>query len=1030
MSFGAVFVVFLAACVMLCQEANAGCSVTNLKFTGGDGFLPVLGNDNKIYNTYHHQAARVQCVDPATGDFCTGYPSDGILLTPLLQALDWPGMTGIPGIALADTLVQSNYNGVMFRCQDPLRDECAHYLNPITFIMADTRIFFGVSCFDTKNNRLCTGSEVTILNPASVYFHNTAVGPVIPNGGIQSFVPYNDKAYSFDYGMNLLCYDLVTSQRCPGFPKSYASILPAVNPALGSGESLVTLRYLNYNGRPSLYVAVAGGGIPGSPTSAVRFTCFELSSGAFNICPEFFGQAYDLVPSGAGYVFEFFFDYDKSGNPTAICLFSYAVAADNAACRSLSNPNVAPASSNLDAIKAHSSNYGMINQLTIDNRMYWGTVSLHNMFCFDFNLGTVCPNFPISEFDRTGKITNDYGVAKDPNGNCFFALGDAANLYSFDAEGHLPCVANVVQPNAVDDSYYFTNYNTVTLDVLGNDSEFNPPSFAITITSASPNIAIVNGKIQFTPTQPIDTFTYRICSVGFGPSSDTAVVVVKACLDENDSDGDGVFNCFDLDDDNDGILDTVEGTGNPDGDVFINSFDLDSDGDGIFDLIENIANGPALPNTLNLVTSSGYSLDLNNDGRLDGTGASYQAISTDVGKNGVVNRVETSIDSGILISQLSHPNTDGTGNADFLDTDSDDDTILDSTEKNVDSDGDKIPDFRDLDSNNDGIPDNTPLDDVGKNGVVNRVETSIDSGILISQLSHPNTDSDSSPDFLDTDSDGDTVLDSAEGNNDNDGDNIPNFRELDSDNDGILDSIEKNIDSDSDGVPNFLDLDSDNDGTSDLVESGSYNPQDRDHFTGVDSDKDGIVNEVDQAPSAFRGPANFVVLDTDRDGTPDYLEVDSDNDGTFDADEKSNLPPSFINSSTGRVVGSDSDGDGIVNIIDDCNCFGGLTARKFTIISPTNAPWLMYASKEISWQNSLDTEYTALKIDLVNAKTGARKVIHDTYPIGPDSAETQSVLYRMSGVALGAYKISFGVYTTSGSFVPDRFSSPLFNVKT
>merc|ERR1711988_398648 len=105
-------------------------------------------------------------------------------------------------------------------------------------------------------------------------------------------------------------------------------------------------------------------------------------------------------------------------------------------------------------------------------------------------------------------------------------------------------------------------------------------------------------------------------------------------------------------------------------------------------------------------------------------------------------------------------------------------------------------------------------------------------------------------------------------------------------------------------------------------------------------------------------------------------------------------------------------------------------ARKFTVVSPTSAAWLMYASKEISWQHNLYAEYTALKIDLVNAKTGARKAIRDNYPIGPDTAETQSIIYRMSGVALGAYKISFGVYTPSGSLIPDRFSSPIFNVKT
>ncbi len=50
-----------------------------------------------------------------------------------------------------------------------------------------------------------------------------------------------------------------------------------------------------------------------------------------------------------------------------------------------------------------------------------------------------------------------------------------------------------------------------------------------------------------------------------------------------DSDGDGVGNLTDLDDDNDGILDTVEGTTDFDNDGLPNSLDLDSDNDNCSD---------------------------------------------------------------------------------------------------------------------------------------------------------------------------------------------------------------------------------------------------------------------------------------------------------------------------------------------------------------------------------------------------------------------------------------------------------------
>ncbi len=53
-----------------------------------------------------------------------------------------------------------------------------------------------------------------------------------------------------------------------------------------------------------------------------------------------------------------------------------------------------------------------------------------------------------------------------------------------------------------------------------------------------------------------------------------------------DTDGDGVPDKNDLDDDNDGILDTLEGNDDFDGDGIPNHLDLDSDNDGIYDLLE------------------------------------------------------------------------------------------------------------------------------------------------------------------------------------------------------------------------------------------------------------------------------------------------------------------------------------------------------------------------------------------------------------------------------------------------------------
>ena len=127
--------------------------------------------------------------------------------------------------------------------------------------------------------------------------------------------------------------------------------------------------------------------------------------------------------------------------------------------------------------------------------------------------------------------------------------------------------------------------------------------------------------------------------------------------------------------------------------------------------------------------------------------------------------------------------TDGDGVFDYMDTDSDNDGILDSVEGSADTDADGIPDYRDSDSDNDGIPD----------AIEGRVDP----------------DGDGLPNSIDTDSDGDGISDSQEGAGDADGDGTPNYLDLDSDGDGIFDAIELVADADGDGVPSFLDDDSD-----------------------------------------------------------------------------------------------------------------------------------------------------------------------------------------------------------------------------
>ncbi|NHM03077.1 hypothetical protein G4D72_13300, partial [Flavobacterium sp. KDG-16] len=64
--------------------------------------------------------------------------------------------------------------------------------------------------------------------------------------------------------------------------------------------------------------------------------------------------------------------------------------------------------------------------------------------------------------------------------------------------------------------------------------------------------------------------------------------------------------------------------------------------------------------------------------------------------------------------------------------------------------------------------------------------------------------------------------------------------------------------------------------------------------------------------------------DFDGDGLPNYLDLDSDNDGLSDVVETSNGALDANND--GEIDGADTDGDGISNAVDATNGFGDVDA--------------------------------------------------------------------------------------------------------
>ena len=321
---------------------------------------------------------------------------------------------------------------------------------------------------------------------------------------------------------------------------------------------------------------------------------------------------------------------------------------------------------------------------------------------------------------------------------------------------------------------------------------------------------------------------------------------------ETDTDGDGVIDGQDIDDDNDGITDADEGDGlvDSDGDGTPNSKDTDSDDDGCLDAIEGDG-----AYTINDLGATGGILGIPDSAGLIGGG------------QGPGDSTDPTVSSACV-------------------TDSDGDGLLDIEE---DSNGNGIVDPMetdpfDADTDNDGIDDGTEL---GLNQDIDPTTTT---------------------DPLNADTDADGLLDGIEDTDANGFFDVGETNPLnaDTDADGLLDGIE---DTDANGIvdPGESDpllIDSDFDGIEDGTEAGVYNDLDPSTTTdpaNPDTDSDGLMDgeeDVNANGAVDSGETNPGNSDSDGDGEQcndgyevnqmgtDPLNPDFDGDGYSDCDEE------------------------------------------------------------------------------------------------------------------------------------------------
>lgn len=397
----------------------------------------------------------------------------------------------------------------------------------------------------------------------------------------------------------------------------------------------------------------------------------------------------------------------------------------------------------------------------------------------------------------------------------------------------------------------------------------------------------------------------------------------------------------DIDDDDDGIPDTVESGGvdplddddldgipnyrdtnypgfvdiNGDGvndnfdsdlDGVINELDLDSDNDGIPDVVE----------------SGG--VDANGDGKIDNyTDTDNDGFSQNVDANNT-----GSAGSGNGLGLLD---TDGDSIPNMFDLDSDNDGIPDVVEVyGADSNNDgKIDSYADTD--NDGFSDNVD-GDVGNDGTAENLVNALlrtgadaDGDGRADNYPYKNMDVDSKANPYDLDSDGDGITDVREAG----------FTDANYDGrvDGAINAKGRNIslaslpsltlpNSDGNGRPNPYDIDSDDDGIPDNIEgisTSSYLLP-----LGVDTDGDGIDNRYDNY-SGFGGNGIFP-FDKDGDTIPDYMDTDTDGDGLIDRIEGNDLNLNGKRDDNVNLTGIDTDGDGLDDRFDNDNTSAKVTS--------------------------------------------------------------------------------------------------------
>ncbi|MBA93152.1 MAG: hypothetical protein CMJ43_20955, partial [Phyllobacteriaceae bacterium] len=183
-------------------------------------------------------------------------------------------------------------------------------------------------------------------------------------------------------------------------------------------------------------------------------------------------------------------------------------------------------------------------------------------------------------------------------------------------------------------------------------------------------------------------------------------------------------------------------------------------------------------------------------------------------------------------------------------------------------------------------------------------------------------------------------------------------------------SVPLAADTDGDGIADYLDLDSDNDGITDNVEAqatAGYTAP-----SGTDADGNGLDDAYESAPGAGEG---LTPVDTDGDGRADVIDSDSDGDGMADIAERGDGGPVSVTDST------DTDGDGLLDIFEGADVNDGFDVNDGNVDGSGN-----FALEGVPALNADGSNAVPLTTDLLFRDTNDSPVtVTDTIPVTEDT---------------------------------------------